>query len=71
MRPEELTVQQLAHRLAVSTHVVHYWIQHGVLEARQLDGRGPWWITINDQQEQEPRDRIRNSAHLKNHHSPH
>ena len=68
-RPEELTVQQLADRLAVSIHFVHYWIKHGVIEARQLDGRGPLWITITDQQEQELHDRVRKSAHLKNHHS--
>jgi DNA invertase Pin-like site-specific DNA recombinase len=68
-RPEELTVRQLADRLAVSIHFVHYWIKHGVIDARQLDGRGPWWITITDQQEQELHDRVRESAHLKNHHS--
>ena len=68
-RPEELTVRQLADRLAVSIHFVHYWIKHAVIEARQLDGRGPLWITITDQQEQELHDRVRKSAHLKNHHS--
>ena len=67
MRPGEITVQQLAERLAVSIHVVHYWIKHGVIEARQLDGRGPWWITITDEQEQQLRDRVRTSAHLKDH----
>ncbi len=67
-RPEELTVRQLADRLAVSIHFVHYWIKHGVIEARQLDGRGPFWITITDQQEHELHDRVRKSAHLKNHH---
>jgi hypothetical protein len=68
-RPEELTVRQLADRLAVSIHFVHYWIKHAVIEARQLDGRGPLWITITDQQEQELHERVRKSAHLKNHHS--
>jgi DNA invertase Pin-like site-specific DNA recombinase len=68
-RPEELTVRQLADRLAVSIHFVHYWIEHGVIEARQLDGRGPFWITITDQQEHDLHDRVRKSAHLKNHHS--
>jgi DNA invertase Pin-like site-specific DNA recombinase len=69
MRPEELTVKQLADRLGVSIHYVHYWIKHGVIDARQLDGRGPWWITISDQQEQQLRDRMRQSAHLKHHQS--
>lgn len=29
MRPEELTVEHLADRLAVSIHYVHYWIKQG------------------------------------------
>ena len=66
MRPEELAVKQLADRLAVSIHYVHYWIKHGVIEARQLDGRGPWWITLGDQQEQQLRDHVRTSVHLQN-----
>ena len=66
-RPEELTVRQLADRLAVSIHFVHYWIKHGVIDARQLDGRGPLWITITDQQEQQLHDRVLKSVHLKNH----
>ena len=66
MRPEELTVKQLADRLAVSIHYVHYWIRHGLIKARQLDGRGPWWITLSDQQEQQLRDHVRTSAHLSN-----
>jgi DNA invertase Pin-like site-specific DNA recombinase len=66
MRPDELTVKQLADRLVVSIHYVHYWIKHGAIKARQLDGRGPWWITLGDQQEQQLRDHVRASAHLQN-----
>jgi hypothetical protein len=66
MRPEELTVKQLADRLAVSIYYVHYWIKQGVIEARQLDGRGPWWITLSDQQERQLHDHVRMSAHLQN-----
>ncbi|HSF49092.1 MAG TPA: hypothetical protein VLA73_12125, partial [Burkholderiales bacterium] len=40
-RPKELTVRQLADCFAVSAHVVYYWIDRGVIDARQLDGRGP------------------------------
>ncbi len=69
MRPEELTVRQLADHLGVSIHYVHYWIKQGVIKGRQLDGRGSWWVTITDQQEHELRDRVRKSAHFKNHHS--
>jgi hypothetical protein len=66
MRPDELTVKQLADRLGVGIHYVHYWIKHGVIKARQVDGRGPWWITLGDQQEQQLRDHVRASAHLQN-----
>lgn len=69
MRPGELTVKQLAERLAVSIHFVHYWIKRGLIEARQLDGRGPLWVTITDQQEQQLHEHVRTSAHLKDHHS--
>ena len=68
-RPEELTVRQVADRFAVSTHVVHYWVKHGVIEARQLDGRGPWWITLNAAKEQKLCHWVRNSGHLQPHHS--
>jgi DNA invertase Pin-like site-specific DNA recombinase len=63
-RPDELSVRQLAERLEVSLHFINYWIQKGLIRARKLDGRGPWWITISDQQEQQLRDRVRASAHL-------
>ncbi|CAN7763628.1 hypothetical protein LJR084_007283 [Variovorax sp. LjRoot84] len=67
MRPEELTAGQLADRLSVSVYFVRYWIKRGVIDARHLGAQGPWWITITDQQEQQLRDRIRTSGHLKNH----
>ena len=66
MRPDELSVKQLADRLAVSIHYVHYWIKRGTIEARQLDGRGPWWIKVNDPLEQQLRDHVQTSGHLQN-----
>jgi hypothetical protein len=68
-RPEEFTVQQVAKRFSVSIHVVYYWIERSVIEARQLDGRGPWWITLNAAKEQELREWVRKSGHLQPHHS--
>ena len=65
-RPGELTVRQLADRLGVSICFVHYWIQQGVIQARQANDRGPWWITITDQDEQQLHDRVRTSGHLQN-----
>jgi DNA invertase Pin-like site-specific DNA recombinase len=68
-RPDELTVQQLAHRLTVSAHVVYYWIERQVIQARKLDGRGAWWITLDAPKEQQLRDWVRTSGHLKPQHS--
>jgi DNA invertase Pin-like site-specific DNA recombinase len=69
MRPDELTVQQLAERLRVSTHVVYYWIDRRVVEARKLDGRGAWWITLDASKEHKLQDWVRTSGHLKPQHS--
>jgi hypothetical protein len=69
MRPNELTVQQLAERLRVSTHVVYYWIDRRVVEARKLDGRGAWWITLDASKEHNLQDWVRTSGHLKPQHS--
>jgi len=68
-RPEELTVRQVAQRFGVSIYVVHYWIERNVVAARQLDGRGPWWITLNAAKETELREWVRTSGHLQPHHS--
>ena len=69
MRPDELTVQQLAGRLRVSMHVVYYWIERRIVEARKLDSRGAWWITLDLTKEHELRDWVRTSGHLKPQHS--
>jgi hypothetical protein len=69
MRPDELTVQQLAARLRVSMHVVYYWIERRIVEARKLDDRRGWWIALDITKEQELRDRVRTSGHLKPQHS--
>jgi hypothetical protein len=68
-RPEELTVRQVADRYGISIHVVYYWIERSIVEARRLDGRGPWWITICDTKDAQLRDWVRNSGHLQPQHS--
>jgi excisionase family DNA binding protein len=65
-RPEELTVKQLSERLGVSIHYVHYWLRQGAIKARQVDGRGPWRIKLDDKQEHHLLDHVRMSAHLQN-----
>lgn len=45
--PDELTVKQVADRLGVSIHVVYYWIDRGVIEARQRDRNTPYFIKLD------------------------
>ena len=66
-RPDELTVRQVGQRLGVSIHVVYYWIQRNLLEARKIDGVGTWWITLDAAKEQELREWVRESGHLRPH----
>lgn len=63
-RPEELTVQQVAERFRVSPNVVYYWIDRGVIEARRLNAGSPYWITLNETDEQKLRDWVRNSCRI-------
>jgi DNA invertase Pin-like site-specific DNA recombinase len=67
-QPDELTVQQLANRLGISTHMVYYWIERNVIQARKHDNRGVWWITLDAAREEQLRNWVRTSGHL---HSPH
>ena len=66
IRPEELTVQQVAERFRVSPHVVYYWIDRGVIQARRLNAGAPYWITHNETDEQKLRDWVRNSSRIQN-----
>lgn len=51
-RQGELTVKQVAQRYDVSTHVVYYWIETGILQA-QKSHRGTYRIVISDTKHQE------------------
>jgi DNA invertase Pin-like site-specific DNA recombinase len=68
-RSDELTVQQLANRLGISTHMVYYWIERNVIQARKHDGRGAWWVTLDAAREEQLRDWVRTSGHLHPSHS--
>jgi DNA invertase Pin-like site-specific DNA recombinase len=64
VRPEELTVQQVAERFSVSPNVVYYWIERGVIEARRLNAGMPYWITLNETDEKKLRDWVHNSSRI-------
>ena len=63
--PEELTVQQVAQQFGVSTGVVYYWIEHGIITtARRLNDRMPYWITLTPADEEKLRDWVRSSSKI-------
>jgi DNA invertase Pin-like site-specific DNA recombinase len=64
VRAEELTVQQIADRFGVSTNVVYYWIDRGFIQARRLNAGSPYWITLDETDEQKLRDRVRRSCRI-------
>jgi 3'-5' exoribonuclease len=63
-RPEELTVQQVAQHFGVRTTVVYYWIERRLIQARQLNQRMPYWITLNGSDEEKLQNRVRNSSRI-------
>ena len=68
-KPEELTVQQVAQRFAVSLYVVYYWIERRVIPARQLSSGMQYWITLSDNDEQKLRDWVCNSGRIRSGHT--
>ena len=64
-RSDELTVQQVAERFTVSPNVVYYWIDRGVIQARRLNAGSPYWITLNETDEQKLQAWVRNSCRIR------
>ena len=64
--PQELSVHQVAQRFGVSIHVVYYWIERGLIEARRLNAGSPYWITLCSEKEQELLDWVRRSSRIRN-----
>ena len=63
-RPDELTVDQVARRFEVSPNVVYYWIGRSVIRARRLNTGTPYWITLDEADEQKLRDWVRHSSRI-------
>jgi DNA invertase Pin-like site-specific DNA recombinase len=62
--PTELTVSQVAQHFGISENMVYYWIEHSLVQARKLNAGSPYWIKLNESDEQKLRDRVRNSSHI-------
>ena len=63
-RAGELTVQQLSQKFAVSQHVVYYWLQKGLVQARRIKPKNQMWIALTPQKEQELQTWVTNSKRI-------
>ncbi len=63
-RPEERTVKEISQQFGVSHGIVYYWIANKIITARRLNDGMPYWITINQQKEQELEKRVRESTRI-------
>jgi DNA invertase Pin-like site-specific DNA recombinase len=63
-RPEELTVDDLMAKFGVSRHVVYYWIERGLVTARQHKSGAPYRITVQPEHEQRLREWVSSSSRI-------
>jgi DNA invertase Pin-like site-specific DNA recombinase len=63
-RPEELTVNEVAKKFAVSRHVVYYWIQRKIIPTRRLNSTSPYWITLDSRREKQLSEWVKNSSKI-------
>ena len=63
-RPEEQTVKQIMKKFGVSRHVVYYWIEREVIQARKVNKGTPFWITLNHKNEKELENWVKTSKRL-------
>ncbi len=62
--PDELTVAEVAAKLSVSHGVVYYWIERGILPARQQAANRPYWITLTEANAQELQNWVQSSKRI-------
>jgi transposase len=59
-----LKVAQVAKHFGVSPGVVYYWIERGHLQAREVNAGAPYWIALNESDEQKLQAWVRNSDRI-------
>ncbi len=69
-RPEEFSVKQVCDKFGVSRHVVYYWIERDLVQARKIDNRSPYWITLNSEKGRELENWVKKSKRIKNSNIP-
>jgi DNA invertase Pin-like site-specific DNA recombinase len=65
-RPEELSVHEVAQQFGVSSHIIYYWIERGVIHGRRLNAGAPYWITLTADKREELRAWVRRSTKIHN-----
>ena len=68
-QPEEVTVDELMAQFGVSRHVVYYWIERGLVDARQIKPGSPYWIRLNATTEQALSEWVKNSSRISTQHN--
>ncbi len=63
-RSDELTVNQVMDKFAVSRYVIYYWIERKIITARRLNHGSPYWITIDTQKEKVLAELVKKSAKI-------
>ncbi len=66
---DELSVKDVAMHFGISANVVYYWIERGIIEPRQTDGRGRRWIRLDAAKAQELRERVLASSRIQKQHA--
>ena len=62
--PNEMTVKEVSEKFQVSQHVVYYWIERGIVDARRLNHGTSYWINIDLVKETELFERVRTSVKI-------
>jgi DNA invertase Pin-like site-specific DNA recombinase len=58
----ELSINQAAEKFNVSHHVIRYWIERGIINARSIGSK--LWVTIEEKQEIELKKRVKHSTKI-------
>ncbi|MEW5897651.1 MAG: hypothetical protein AB1652_00535 [Bacillota bacterium] len=58
------TVKETTHHFGVSTNVVYYWLDHGLLKGTKLAPGWPWIISIDDDTEKTLSDWVKKSKRI-------
>lgn len=58
------TVKEVAERFGVSTHVVYYWLCHGLVKGTKLAPGWPWNIVVDEETEKTLSEWVKNSKRI-------